>query len=275
MTHTGYSAQQVAALVELPVTEVKALVRAGFVNPVRGARGKMSFSFQDLVLLRTAKGLVDEAIPAARVRRALSRLRDRLPVGRPLSALRISVLDRTIVVRDGSAVFEPESGQVRFDFDTASLGEALAPIARMASPPEPERDAQAWFAWACEIELADPAAALSAYEQVLNVEPRHADALLNLGRMHHEKGALGEAHRLYKRALAIRPDDPVAAFNLGVALEDLDDPKQAMRCYRRAIKHDPGCADAHYNLARLYERGGEHTRALRHLGAYRRLMRPS
>jgi tetratricopeptide (TPR) repeat protein len=234
----------------------------------------LSFSFQDLVLLRAAKGLVDEAIPTPRVRRALSRLRERLPVGRPLSALRIAVLDHTIVVRDGGCAFEPESGQVRFDFHTAPIGEAVASIVRKQPAPAPERDAQAWFAWACEIELSDPSAALEAYERAVSLEPKHADALLNLGRMHHERGALGEAHRLYRRALKVRPEDAVAAFNLGVALEDLDDPRQAMRCYRRALKHDPSCADAHYNLARLYERGGEHTRALRHLGAYRRLMRP-
>ena len=274
MTQAGYSAQQVATLVDLPITQVRALVRAGYVAPSRGPRGSLSFSFQDLILLRAAKGLVDEAIPPVRVRRALSRLRERLPVGRTLSALRISVLDHTIVVRDGASVFEPESGQVRFDFDTATLGDAVAPIARAQTQPAPERDAQAWFAWACEIELADPSAALEAYERVVALEPKHADALLNLGRMHHERGALGEAHRLYRRALKVRPDDAVAAFNLGVALEDLDDPRQAMRCYRRALKSDPSCADAHYNLARLYERDGEHTRALRHLGAYRRLLRP-
>ncbi len=247
-------------------------MRAGFLTPGRGPRGALRFSFQDLVLLRAAKGLVDGKISARRVRRALGHLRDRLPTGRPLSALSISAHGRLIVVRDGTRVFEPESGQVLFDFDTASLGERAAPIVS-ASRAVPARTAEAWFAWGCEIEIADAEAARRAYEQAIALDPQHADALVNLGRLRHEAGEPALARVLYERALETRPEDPVAAFNLGVALEDLGESRLAMAAYRRALKHDPRCADAHYNLARLYERRGEHTRAMRHLGAYQRLMR--
>jgi tetratricopeptide (TPR) repeat protein len=269
----GYSARQVAELVGFPIGEVRAYVRAGFLRPERGARGALRFSFQDLVLLRTAKALVDSQIPARRVRAALTSLRARLPVGRPLSSLHISARDGLLMVRDGTRAVDPESGQALFDFDTASIGAAAAPILRAARPPRIERSAAEWFAWACEVEIADPKAALEAYEQALALEPTHADALVNLGRLRHEAGEVDAARSHYERALEVRPRDPVAAFNLGVALEDLGEPKGAIRYYRRALRHDPRCADAHYNLARLYEQSGERERALAHLGAYRRLMR--
>jgi tetratricopeptide (TPR) repeat protein len=270
----GYSAQQVADLVDLPVAEVRALVRAGYVEPQRGERGALRFSFQDLVLFRTARALLNEHVSARRVRRALGQLRMRLPVGRPLSSLQISAHGNTITVRDGASTFEPESGQALFDFSTAPLREGTAAILRAAVRPSEARTAADWFAWGCEIEIADAAEARRAYEQAIAIDPTHADALVNLGRLYHEAGEAAEARRLYERALEERPDDSVAAFNLGVALEDLGDARAAIVLYRRALKLDAGCADAHYNLARLYERGGEHTRALRHLGAYRKLVHP-
>ena len=273
MSSFGYTAQQVASLIGLPVGEVRAYLRAGFLSPSRGERGARRFSFQDLVLLRTAKALMDSDIPARRVRNALASLRERLPQGRPLSSLNISAIDGLIVVRDGTRAIEPESGQVLFDFNTSAMGRDAGPILRAARAPARERSAAEWFAWGCEIEIAEPDAAREAYAQTLALEPAHADALVNLGRLHHEAGELAHARELYERALVARPEDSVAAFNLGVALEDLGDARDAIRAYRRALRHDPRCADAHYNLARLYERRGEHERALTHLGAYRRLMR--
>jgi tetratricopeptide (TPR) repeat protein len=267
----GYSANQVAELIGFPVAEVRAYVRAGFLSPERGERGSLRFSFQDLVLLRTAKALVDSQVPPRRVRAALRRLRDRLPVGRPLSSLHISARDGLLVVRDGTRTLEAD-GQALFDFDTAPLGEAIAPIVLRAKEVRTERSADEWFAWGCEVEIADPGAAREAYERSIALDPKHPDALVNLGRLRHESGDLEEARGLYERALDVRPDDAVAAFNLGVAFEDLGEPAPAIRCYRRALRHDPRCADAHYNLARIYEQTGERERALRHLGAYRKLL---
>lgn len=276
MSTFGYSAREVATVVGLPLGQVRAYVREGFLAPSRGARGAQRFSFQDLVLLRTAKALLDGAIPPRRVRAALRSLRERLPSGRPLSAMHIVARDGLIMVRDGSRVFEPESGQILFDFDTSPLGEKVAPILRAArAPSSSERSAGDWFAWGCEIEIADPATARTAYERALELEPGHADALVNLGRLRHEAGDTPGARGYYERALEAKPSHAVAAFNLGVALEDLGEQKGAIRSYRRALRHDPRCADAHYNLARLYERAGNRTRALAHLGAYQRLMRPA
>ena len=44
-------------MLDLSVEQLRSLVRAGFLEARRGTRGEYRFSFQDLVLLRTAKGL--------------------------------------------------------------------------------------------------------------------------------------------------------------------------------------------------------------------------
>ena len=81
----GYTSRDVAKLLGLTVAQVRAFAHDGFLTPGRGPRGELLFSFQDLVILRTAKGLVAARIPTRRIRRALRRLRSELPRGRSLA----------------------------------------------------------------------------------------------------------------------------------------------------------------------------------------------
>src|SRR5207253_2558833 len=107
-------------------------VRAGFLDPARGARGELRFSFHDLVVLRAAKGLVAARIPGRRVKKALQNLRGRLPEGRELRGLRIAAEGDRIVVHDGGARWQADDGQVLFDFETRELLRKVAPLQRKA-----------------------------------------------------------------------------------------------------------------------------------------------
>jgi tetratricopeptide (TPR) repeat protein len=255
---------------------VRAYVRAGFIDPGRGPGNSYRFSFQDLVLLRTAKALA-ERVPARRVRRALRRLKAQLPSGRPLSAVRISLEGDNVVVHDGAAAWEPATGQGVIDFDVAELSTRVAPLVRRAAEAARSADkaltAKEWFDVAFELEPHDLDNARDAYRRVLELDPHHADAHVNLGRLLHEAGHLEAAATHYRQALALRPRDSTAAFNLGVALEDQQRHADAIRAYETAIGADGTNADAHFNLARLLERAGRKAAAIRHLNAYRRLTR--
>jgi tetratricopeptide (TPR) repeat protein len=272
----GYTAREVEQMLGLPAAKLRAWARAGLVAPARGERGELRFSFQDLVLLRTAKSLLAAAVPPSRVRRALSRLRAQLPDGRPLSGVHISAEGNRIVVRDGSARWQPDSGQVLFDFGVAELEHAVGELAR-PRPAAPDRaeaaEAHDWYERACELEDQQPEAALAAYRRALALEPDHPEANINLGRLLHDRGDLHAAEACYRRGLAARPDDVTAAFNLGVALEDLGRIDDAVAAYRQAVAADPGCADAYYNLSRLCEKLGRAAEALRYLQAFRKLTR--
>jgi tetratricopeptide (TPR) repeat protein len=272
----GLSAREAAQLLDLSPAQVRAYVRAGFLAPARDARGNYRFSFQDLVLLRTAKALA-ERIPARRVRQALRRLKAQLPSGRPLTGVRISVEGEDVVVRDGSAAWEPVSGQGVLDFDVAELATKAAPLARRAAEAartaEKGMTAEEWFHMGLDLEPHDLGGARDAYRRALELDPHHVDAHVNLGRLLHEAGHAGAAAEHYHQALALRPKDSTAAFNLGVALEDQGQAADAIRAYETALSADASNADAHFNVARLLERAGRKAAAIRHLSAYRKLTR--
>ena len=268
----GYSARDAATMLGVPFSRL--LTWAGWLG--LDANGELRLSFQDLVLLRTAKGLAEAKVPAATVRRSLERLRAQLPEGRPITGVRIAADGKRVVARDGSSVWNPESGQALFDFAVAEVASAAAPHARRAAEEarkEGEKLAASdWYRLGCDVEAASPADARDAYRRAVELEPHHADAHVNLGRLLHEDGKTAAAEVHYRIALTANPRHAAAAFNLGVALEDRGRLREAARAYERALASDPDFLDAHYNLGLLYEKLGKPSAAIRHLSAYKKAL---
>lgn len=265
--------------------QVRELVAADLLAPRRGRGGGFRFSFQDLVVLRAAQGLLAAAIPMARVKAALARLRQELPGGRGLAAVRVVAEGGQVVAREGDQAWEPESGQRQLPFPELAAFEpfAVADLAARAAPfgrrllADAERradlDADGWYELAYELEATAPEEARAAYRRTLELDDEHADAHLDLGRLLHAGGDPAAALPHYRRAAALRPDEPTPHYNLGVALQDLADLTGAVAAYARALALDPAFADAHFNLAGLYSQLGDRSRALAALMTYRSLTR--
>jgi tetratricopeptide (TPR) repeat protein len=275
---TGYGTKQVAEMLGLSSGRVRGYVRAGFLSPARGPRGQLQFSFSDIVVLRTARGLLEGGIAPRQVRRALARLRRQLPDGRTLAGVRIAAEAGEVVVTDGRARWIADSGQSLFDFEVAELSRQLAPVARRAFREarlgKVAASAEDWFEWGCRLESGSPAEARDAYTRALELDPAHGAAHVNLGRLLHELGDVTGAASHYRGALESDPADAVAAFNLGVALEDLGRLPDALAAYERSLELEPDNPDAHYNAASVCEHLGRAAAALAHLKSYRQLTRP-
>src|SRR5438094_3010474 len=194
---TGYTTEEVARLLGLSPAQIRSYPRAGFLSPARAARGQLRFAFQDLVLLRAAKGLLAARVPAAKIRGSLRRLKQQLPRGRALSELRITAEGHRVVARDGAVAWNPDSGQLVLDFDVARLAQRAAPLARRqaaaARRVEEDLDAEQWFDLGLELEVTAPDEARDAYRRALELDPHHADARVNLARLLQEADLAAEA----------------------------------------------------------------------------------
>lgn len=268
------STAEVSRILGLTASRVRAIVRAGFCRPARSGR-RYAFSFQDLVVLRTAKGLMDARVPEARVRRALAALARELPPERPLSGVRIYADGREVAVCDGQAAWQPATGQTLFHFDVDSLARDVHSVRAQRRLPadgsSPGELARAEFERGLDLEDDAPEEARVAYARAVELDPELVDAYVNLGRLVHEAGRAAEAAALYHAALKRCPDDAVVHFNLAIALEDCEGPEAAVIEYRRALALDPDFADAHFNLAGLCELLDRPADAVRHYAAYKKL----
>jgi len=273
----SYSVRDVERLLQLPPGTTRNLVRAGFVKPARGPRREYRFSFQDLIVLRTARALLDARIPARRIRRSLASLRRELPQSLPLSGLSISAVGDHVVVRDGEAQRQVESGQYLLGLDVTLENGMLHVVehrqaAASAADDGAARIPQDWFGEALALESSDSEGALAAYRHAVDEDPHDLGAWTNWGRLLHALGRTDQAAEVYRQALERAGTDALLLFNQGVLLEDLGKPADALEAYRTALAADPDLADCHYNLARLYESLGKPQHAIRHLGRYRRLV---
>jgi tetratricopeptide (TPR) repeat protein len=263
--------RDVERVLQLSPATTRSLIRAGFVTPARGPRREYRFSFQDLIVLRTARALLAAKIPAKRIRRSLESLRRELPESMPLSGLAISAVGDHVVVRDGAARWQAEGGQYVLGLDVSLQNGVLHVVEHTESAPAAASESPDWFGQALALESSDAPAALSAYARAVEAEPQNVAAWSNWGRLLHEAGRTQEAADVYQRALERAGADSLLLYNQGV-LEDLGDAGAAVRAYQSALEEDPDFADCHYNLARLYESLGKAQHAIRHLGQYRRLV---
>lgn len=268
-----YTLRSLEEMLGLSRSIILGLVGAGFVTPARGARNEYRFSFQDVVVLRTAHHLRAANIPPRRLLKSLRQLKARLPDEMPLSGLRIQAVGNDVAVRAGSAPWEAGSGQLLMDFEVAAA--PLGAVAFLSRVPEPDasapKTAAEWFDDGERFEKADPAAAEAAYREVLALMPDHVYAYVNLGALLTEQGRSAEASQLYERAQQSCPESPLLHFNAAIALEDQQRDAEALVQYERCLALDADLADAHYNAARLHEKLGHAQAALRHYSAYRRL----
>jgi tetratricopeptide (TPR) repeat protein len=270
----SYNVHEVERVLRLTRSTIRGLVNAGFVKPERGARREYRFSFRDLIVLRTARALIEAKVPRKRIHRSLEDLRRHLPESMPLSGLSICAVGDRVVVRDGQTHWQAENGQYLLGLEALENGVLHVverPPAAGGDGVEPKTTEQ-WFAEALELESVDARAARRAYEHAVKIDPTHLASWINWGRLLHEQGAIREADKVYQRAIEQCGCDPLLMFNRGVLLEDLGETAAALEAYQAAIEEDPDLADCHYNLARLYEVLGKPQHAIRHLGQYRRLV---
>jgi tetratricopeptide (TPR) repeat protein len=263
-----YGVRTVEKLLCLPRSTIRGLIRAGFVEPARGPRGAFLFSFQDLIVLRTAWALTQAELSPRRIIRSLKQLRSQLPDSVPLSGLRIGAVGDRVVVQEGDARWQAESGQYLLAFEVELTDGAV----RLTDRTEAEKaQAEDWFSRGAILEALDPDAAQDAYAQALAADPAHRGAATNLGRMLHEAGLPDQAERVYRACLAAYGSDALLHYNLGVLLDDMGRIDEAAQAYEHTLSDDPGMADCHYNLARLRQAQGRPREAIRHLAQYRKL----
>jgi tetratricopeptide (TPR) repeat protein len=208
-------------------------------------------------------------VPTKRINSILSSLKRQLPDEQHLSSLKIYADGRRVVVWDGKAQWQPDSGQFLFNFDARSVMRTLN-LPR-PKPAKANLNARYWFNLAVEFEKTSAEEAQRAYGRALEIDPTMSDAHLNLGKLYHDAGALRKCELHYRAAVEHAPNDAAPYFNLGVLLEDLKQPQEAARCYEEALKRDASFADAHYNLGLLLESLGEKKEAFTHLRTARKL----
>jgi tetratricopeptide (TPR) repeat protein len=259
-----YQRAEVRRMLHLSERQLRSWERLGLVPAAD------TYSFRDLIALRTLAELRARRIPLRKIGRALQSLKQRLSEVRdPLAELKIFSDGRNIAVRVAGQNMEALTGQILFDFDTSELA-SVQSLPSQPPPPPRARDSEAWFQKGLFLEEtgAPIEEAVEAYLQAVECNPQAAGALVNLGTIRYRLRQFKEAEDYYNSALEADPNYSLAHFNLGNLYDERGDLPKAHRCYEAALRINPRYGDAHFNLALLCERRGDVLRAVHHWKAY-------
>ena len=84
---------------------------------------------------------------------------------------------------------------------------------------------------------------------LLQVQPNSTKAWFSLGNLHQAQGQLSEAVEAYHQALALQPNSPALYNNLGYSLQQQGKWEDAIACYQKALALQPECIEADVNWA--------------------------
>jgi len=124
-------------------------------------------------------------------------------------------------------------------------------------------DANTWFLIALiQNQLEDRERELSAYDNVLRINPNHAPAILNKGATLYEMGRLEWALKVFNDMVHRFPQEPRGWNNRGLVLKGLGRPVEAMASFEKSRVLDREFTDPLINIARMREDRGDMAEAV-------------
>jgi tetratricopeptide (TPR) repeat protein len=241
--------------------------RAGLVS------SSESYTFFDLLQIQKIRALCAGKVRPGVIRRSLEAMQQQVAgMENPLLEAGSYTTGHRVAFRHDGKLLEPIAGQFLMDFSHPE--KIISSKAAAAPKPAPiSENAAELFARGIAHED-DPGMhqeAIATYLRVLELEPKHAAAHINVGTLYYNHQEYGLAEKHYRAAVESDPRYSLAYFDLGNVLDETGRVLEAIQAYKTALQLAPTYADAHYNLALAYEKTREPRKALKHWQAYVKL----
>jgi tetratricopeptide (TPR) repeat protein len=262
-----YSRADLLRILRLTARQLAAWEKAGLVAAAE------SYSFFDLLQIKKVRDLCARKVRPAVIRQSLEAMQKQVAgMENPLLEAGAFTTGHRIAFRHEGKVVEPIAGQFMFDFSPREKVVTSTPIATLRPGPMPSNVAELFaHGIALEEDPNNQLQAIATYQRVLELDPDHAAAHINLGTLYYNRQEYALAEKHYRRAIEVDARYALAYFDLGNVLDETGRVAEAIRTYSTALQLAPTYADAHYNLALAYEKVKEPRKALKHWRAYVKL----
>ncbi|MFZ8952886.1 MAG: tetratricopeptide repeat protein [Gammaproteobacteria bacterium] len=254
-----YKTNEVAKLTGHEPETIRRISRMGILNPIKD-KGIYFFSFQDISFLRAISNVVSNN-ENRYIWAALKKIKRQISADEPLSSLSFKSHKSQLIAKNANKVWNTHSGQYLLQFENQKDNKT----SELSNP----RDINEQFKKALALDEEKKfMAAKEIYIELLERDPYHARARINLGRIYHQEANFNNALQQYEKAIELEPKNVIARFNAGVAYEDLDNQDDAIARYLETLDLDITIAEAHFNLSRLYEAKNDIKASAYHLAYY-------
>lgn len=257
-----YSRTDLLRILRVTARQLAAWEKAGLIAPAD------TYSFFDLLQAKKVRDLCARRVRPAMIRESLQAMQKQVAgMENPLLEAGAYSTGARVVFRHEGKALEPIAGQFVMDFDPSD--KVVAADAKVRAIPADQGAAELFARGiALEEEPATQTEAIEVYEKVLELEPQHAAAHINLGTIFYNRQDFVKAEQHYRAAIEADPRYALAYFDLGNVLDETGRVPEAIKAYSTALMLAPTYGDAHYNLALAYEKMKQPRKALKHWRAY-------
>ena len=244
-----YSRAELLRILRLAPRQLYTWEKAGLVTAAE------DYSFYDLVQIKKVRDLCAQRVRPAVIRQSLEAMQKQVAgMENPLLEAGAYRSGHRVAFRHQGRLVEPIAGQFMFDFSSEERKVVTSPPHH--GPELVITDVADLFARGIILEenAATQNEAIDVYLEVLEMEPMHAAAHINVGTLYYN-----------------RQEYALAYFDLGNVLDETGRVEEAIDTYKAAIQLAPTYADAHYNIALAYEKIRQPRKALQHWRSYVKL----
>jgi tetratricopeptide (TPR) repeat protein len=243
-----YSRTDLLRILRLTARQLTAWEKAGLLTPAE------TYSFFDLLQVKKVRDLCARRVRPAVIRESLQAMQKQVAgMENPLLEAGAYSTGARVVFRHEGKALEPIAGQFVMDFDPADKVVAANPKLRTIAADEGVAELFA-RGIALEEEPSTQTEAIEVYQKVLELEPQHAAAHINVGTIFYNRQDFAQAEHHYRAAIEADPRYALAYFDLGNVLDETGRVPEAIKAYSTALMLAPTYGDAHYNLALAYEK---------------------
>ena len=261
-----YSRADLVRILRLAPRQLQTWEKAGLVTAGE------DYSFVDLAQIKKVRDLCAQRVRPAVIRQSLDAMQKQVAgMSNPLLEAGAYQSGRRVAFRHQGLLLEPIAGQFMLDFSSEETKVVTSPTRN--GPELVVTDVIDLFTRGIVLEE-DPSTqseAIGIYLKVVEMDPTHAAAHINVGTLYYNRQEYSLAEKHYRAAIKIDPRYALAYFDLGNVLDETGRIEEGIDTYKIAIQLAPTYADAHYNIALAYEKMRAPRKALQHWRAYVKL----
>jgi tetratricopeptide (TPR) repeat protein len=210
-----YSRADLLRILRLVPRQLQTWEKAGLVTAAE------EYSFFDLVQIKKVRDLCAQRVRPAVIRQSLEAMQKQVAgMENPLLEAGAYQSGRRVAFRHQGRLVEPIAGQFMFDFSAEESKVVTSPPRN--GPELVVTDVADLFARGIVLEEnpSTQSEAITTYLKVLDMDPMHAAAHINLGTLYYNRQEYMLAERHYRSAIQIDPRYALAYFDLGNVLDE-------------------------------------------------------
>ena len=271
-----YTPAMLASLLDVPLATIRRWHRRGLIHPVRQIKKLPYFDFPEVASAKRLAQLIASGATPAAIENKLTQLAQLYPnLHRPLSQLSVIVEGRSVLLRQGGGLVEP-NGQRRINFTSLDQGESESDQANFfkiedAGESTDTKTLDQLLTPSEFIEMAtefedneDPDSAIQVYRAMSLEFGPSPSVCFRIAELLYQQMDLAGAKERYFMAVELDETFVEARASLGCVLVELEQRELALSSFRGALKHHPDYPDVHFHLARLLDDMGEDEQAATH-----------